>query len=153
MRLQRLATLVVTAGIVAASLSASTVQAQGGGGRCQRGGMSPTSPSTGTFTANPALTTSGYQLPLGGYSQLGNSPALYQQALMQQQMAQSYAQQQRYEQAYKAELKAEESARAEARVRYKVEKQQRAEAAKARRIARANKAAGATKVARVEEAR
>ena len=149
MSIKRLAILAVTAGLFATP----AVAQPGGGGGCQRRGMNQSTPSTGMFSANPAFTSTGFQSPQQNYAQqmLYNSQAQLRQAMMQQQMAQSYAQQRQLEQAYEAEQKAEDAERAEARARWKAEKQQRAEAAKARRIARANKATGAANSSKFAE--
>lgn len=153
MQLQRMAATLTIAGVVTAGLFVAPAFAQqggggggGGGGGCQRGGMNQSNMSTGLLSANSSLNSTGFQSPQQNYAQqmLYNGQLQLQQAMMQQQMAQSYSQQRQLEQAYEAEQKAEESERADARARWKVEKQQRAEAAKARRIARANKAAGTT---------
>ena len=59
MSLQRLATIVVTAGLFASPALAQP----GGGGGCQRGGMNQSTLSTGMLTASPTLNSTGFQSP------------------------------------------------------------------------------------------
>jgi len=149
MRLPGLATFVVMTGLFALPVFAQPGGGMGGG--CQRGGSNQSSASTGLLSASSGTLGTGFQSPQQNYTQqlLNNYQRQMQQALLQQQMAQSYAQQRQLEQNYLAEQKAEETARAEAKARWKAEKQQRAEAAKARRIARASKAVGSTNAAKL----